>query len=51
MKVFQHWSYCNDDLSNYEIHESDFNNGLIFQMTYLFVKHMKVISTLVLFSR
>jgi hypothetical protein len=28
------------------LHESDFNNGLIFQVIYPFMKYMKVISTL-----
>jgi hypothetical protein len=31
-----------------EIHESDFSNGLIFQVINLLVKYMKVISALVL---
>jgi hypothetical protein len=42
-KWFQHWSS--------EIHESDFNIGLIFQVTNPSVKYMKVISALILLSR
>ena len=57
-KWFQYWSYfpgdqpiCEIHESDFnidfcEIHESDFNIGLIFQVTNLFVKYMKVISTL-----
>ena len=50
-KCFQHWSSFSGDLPVYEIHESDFNTGLIFRLTYLFLKYMKVIYTLVSFSR
>jgi hypothetical protein len=38
------------DLLVCEIHENDFNIDLIFQVTYLFVKYIKVIWTLVSFS-
>ena len=39
------------DLPVYKIHENNFNNGFIFQVTYLFAKYLKVISTLVSFFK
>jgi hypothetical protein len=44
-KWFQHWSYFPGDQPVCEIHESDFSIDLTFQVTNLFVKYMKVIST------
>jgi hypothetical protein len=44
-KIFQNLSNCSTQPAHCEIHESDFNNGLIFQVTYPFMKYTKVIST------